>query len=60
MIKCPQLSEHVGRVKAQYDQLKTLKDRLPENHAIVQMEKTQKTKADRLVKENSLHTGMHP
>ena len=31
-------SEHVRRVKAQCDQLKTLKDRLPENHAIVQMD----------------------
>ena len=31
-------SEHVARVKTQYDQLKKLKDRLPENHAIVQMD----------------------
>lgn len=28
----------MARVKAQYDQLKTLKDCLPENHAIVQMD----------------------
>ena len=30
--------QHVERVKIHYDQLKALKDRLPQNHAIVQMD----------------------
>ena len=33
-----EFKQHVERVKIQYDQLKALKDRLPQNHAIVQMD----------------------
>ena len=33
-----EFKQHVERVQIQYDQLKALKDRLPQNHAIVQMD----------------------
>ena len=49
-----EFKQHLERVKIQYDQLKALKDRLLQNHAIIQID-LQRTVPDRPVRRYNQH-----